>query len=220
MRALVLLAALSVTAPNPAEELEANKHWCEGANTHPDRRIAACSWLIRSGKLMRSKFADVFYYRGNAYGAKGKQDLAIGDYSEAVRLFPKHANAFHDRGKAHENKGAFDLAIRDYGAAIRLEPDFALALNSKAWLLATAPDAALRNGEEAIGLALRALQLVAYPSHHGTLAAAYAEAGRFADAERVQTLAIDRLRATGRVVSISEYEDRLELYRARRPYRR
>ena len=114
----------------------------------------------------------------------------------------------------------FALALRDYGHAIRFAPDFALALSSKAWLLATSPIAETRNGEEAVRLARIVLSLVDYPEHHDVLAAAYAEAGRFVDAVRAQEVAISRLRTTGRVVLLPEYQFRLDLYRTGRPYHR
>ena len=77
-----------------------------------------------------------------------------------------------------------------------------------------------RDGLQAVRLAQRALRLVAYPEHHGTLAASYAEAGRFAEAIRVQETAIARLRATGRILLLPDYRSRLALYRAKRPFRR
>lgn len=220
MRTLILVAALTATAPTPAQEHAANMLWCGSANTPSDRRITACTKLIETGGLVRMQQADALYSRGNAYVDTSQRDRAIADYGQAIRLMPDFANAYHDRGRAHEKAGRFDRAIRDYDSAIRLKPDFAFALNDKAWLLATAPDAALRDGEEAVRLAQRALRLVDYPALHGTLAAAYAEAGRFADAVRAQEAAIARLRARGQILSIPDYEVRLDLYRAQRPYRR
>ncbi len=52
-----------------------------------------------------------------------------------------------------------------------------------------------------------------------TLAAAYAEAGQYADAVRTQEGAIARLRAAGKDDEVADYQSRLDLYRAGRPYR-
>ena len=51
-------------------------------------------------------------------------------------------------------------------------------------MLATSPDDGLRNGAEAVRLAERACELTHYgqPLFMGTLATAYAEAGRFPEA--------------------------------------
>ena len=121
---------------------------------------------------------------------------------------------------AHEDLRHYRRAKRDYDSAIRLEPDFASALNSKAWLLSTAPEGAVRDGVEAIRLAERALLLVSYPEHRDTLAAAYAEAGRFAEAVTMQETEIFRLNATGRVLLLPAYRARLDLYRVGRPFHR
>ena len=69
-------------------------------------------------------------------------------------------------------------------------------LNETAWMLATNPNASLRNGAEAVGYAERAEKLSGNqkggdkPTILGTLAAAYAEAGRFPDAVRTGELAV------------------------------
>ena len=70
---------------------------------------------------------------------------------------------------------------------IRLHPDNLLALNQLALSLATSSEASVRNGTRAVELACRAVQLSGGQDANilGTLAAAYAEAGRFSDA--VQT---------------------------------
>jgi tetratricopeptide (TPR) repeat protein len=71
-------------------------------------------------------------------------------------------------------------------------PDSAMALNNLAVLLATAPEAGLRNGAEAVQLAERACALTANrnPVLLTTLAAAYAEAGRFEEAIQTAQQAI------------------------------
>jgi protein O-mannosyl-transferase len=69
-------------------------------------------------------------------------------------------------------------------SALEIEPNSVIALNALAWSLATDPDAHYRNGARAVELAERACQLTGYEQTYyiGTLAAAYAEAGRFDDA--------------------------------------
>ncbi len=220
MRALILVAALTATAPTPEEQHDANAHRCENFSTPAERRVTACSWLIEFGRLSRVRQAEAFYSRGTMHSELGRHDRAISDFDAAIKLTLNFANAYHARGMAYENTGMFDHALRDYGEAVRLVPDFASALNSKAWLLATAPDAKIRNGAVSVRVAQRAVLLVDFPTHHATLAAAYAEAGDFAEAIRAQQMAIARLQATGQVLSIPEYQSRLELYRAGRPYRR
>jgi hypothetical protein len=94
------------------------------------------------------------------------------------------------------------------------------ALNNLAWLLAANRDAAVRNGAEAVNLAERACKLSDYktPVFIGTLAAAYAEAGRFGDAVTTAEKARDLALAAGEKVTADKNSELLELYRAGRAY--
>ena len=75
-------------------------------------------------------------------------------------------------------------AMVEYRKALALDDQLLLACNNLAWMLASHPDPQIRNGKEAVGLGERACRLTNYeqPFYLGTLAAAYAEAGRFNDA--------------------------------------
>ena len=75
-------------------------------------------------------------------------------------------------------------AVEEWEAALALNPNDGNAQSNLAWVFATAPDASLRNGTRAVELAERALKLAGgiNPILYRTLAAAYAESGRFDDA--------------------------------------
>jgi tetratricopeptide (TPR) repeat protein len=159
-----------------------------------------------------------FNNRGNAWGHKREFEKAIADYNEVIQLEPSFAVAFNNRGNAWSAKKEYLKAIADYDEAIRLDPKFALALNNRAWLLATCPDASLRDGKKAVQLAIRACELSEWKGKFAisTLAASYAEAGDFDKAvvfqEKVNSLYTapeDR----------KQGEERLRLYRERKPYR-
>ncbi len=86
-------------------------------------------------------------------------------------------------------------------------------------MLATASNAQARDGREAVRLAREAVRLDDHPGYRDTLAAAYAEAGRFDDAVAEQERAIEMLRAAGRHDEVADYRSRLDLYRRGQPYR-
>lgn len=89
-----------------------------------------------------------------------------------------------------------------------------------AGVLATAPDARLRDGPRAVRLAEKAVSLLDDAHTRDHLAAAYAEASRFRDAVDAQERAVSIARAEGSSASdIADMEDRLRLYRQGRPYR-
>ena len=169
---------------------------------------------------LKPDYATAFNNRGTAYSDKGDYDRAIRDYDQVIQFEPDDAQAFYNRGNAYRHKGEYDSAIRDYDQAIQLKPDYAIAFNNKAWLLTTARDASVRDGEEAVRLAREAVRLD--ENEHvfrGTLAAAYAEAGQFDAAVAEQERTIEMLRAQGKGDEVAGLQTRLELYRSGQPYR-
>jgi tetratricopeptide (TPR) repeat protein len=68
--------------------------------------------------------ASAFNYdqRGRCWERREKFDLAIGDFTTAIRLEPKNAGLYVDRGLAWKNKNELDKALADYNEAIRLDP--------------------------------------------------------------------------------------------------
>jgi tetratricopeptide (TPR) repeat protein len=97
---------------------------------------------------------------------------------------PNNANAQYQYGLALAHQGKTREAMSQYAQAILLAPDFPEALNELAWITATDPRAELRNGGQAVEMAEHACQLTGHqqPAMLLTLAAAYAEAGRFSEA--------------------------------------
>lgn len=121
---------------------------------------------------------------------------AISQLELAVRLQPESTRAHLFLAMALHARHDTGEAIRHYGEALRLKPDLPEALNDLAWILATSPQEQFRNGAEAVRLAERACQLTEYRQAMlvGTLAAAYAETGRFKEgagmARKAQKLAL------------------------------
>jgi tetratricopeptide (TPR) repeat protein len=117
-------------------------------------------------------------------------------------------------------RGDVTGAIAHYRRALELNPDFPEALNNLAWLLAASPDAQFRNGAEAVKLAERACELTQYQRAIllGTLAAAYAEAGRFDDAVATAEKAGAVASTSGDEVLTAKNRELLALYRSGKAY--
>ncbi len=97
------------------------------------------------------------------------------------------------------------------------EKEFVYGLNGLAWLLATCPDDTIRDGDKAVEYAERALLQENSSTILDTLAAAYAEAGRFEEAIETQLKAIDIFRDED--IPIEECFIRLNSYKNNKPWR-
>ncbi len=117
-------------------------------------------------------------------------------------------------------RGDTAQAIEHYQQGLRGQPDSPDALNNLAWIRATSANAAFRNGDEAVRLARRACELTGQrqPVMLGTLAAAWAEAGRFDEAIAAAQKARDLAQATGQDDLARKNQTLLELYQSHRPY--
>jgi hypothetical protein len=151
----------------------------------------------------------------------GRPEESLVQLEQAVRADPNLADAHYNLGNTLLQMGLAGEAVSHYSRAVEINPLDIEACNNLAWVLATCPDSVVRNGPRAVVLAERADSLTTSKSAivAATLAAAYAEAGRAADAvrtaERAFQLAIDEGNQ-GRAESI---RSQLQSYKAGLAYR-
>jgi tetratricopeptide (TPR) repeat protein len=117
-------------------------------------------------------------------------------------------------------RGDFSGAMAGYRRALEDDPGLVEALNNLAWLLATCPEAPLRNGAEAVQLAETACRLTEYhrTTLVGTLAAAYAKAGRFPEAVATAKKACELASVFKDDALLAKNRDLLALYQAGQAY--
>ncbi len=115
-------------------------------------------------------------------------DKAIEQLEQALELYPTHAEANEKMAIALTLQGEWSKARSHYQRVVELVPDRPLAMVGLAGNLATHPDPDERDATRAIELAERANALTGHsaPVALDTLAAAYAAAGRYDDAVRVE----------------------------------
>src|SRR5690606_25990107 len=96
------------------------------------------------------------------------------------------AEHFLARGQAHEQIYEYQKAAENYESAIEVAPLDDQAYLKRAWLLATCPDAAFRNGEKALQSAQTAFEkaTVRTAMQWDVFAAALAETGDFSEAQK------------------------------------
>ena len=155
----------------------------------------------------------------NASFASGDLNTAAAEYYNTLKLQPDNLAAHYNLGIALAQQGNDRDAIEHYRAALRLNPNLATVQKYLAWLLATAPDASLRDGPEAVRLATTATQLTATdPTAWDALAAAQAEAGNFPDAVIAANKAIELATSSKQTELAVQLQTRLRLYQSGQPF--
>ena len=162
---------------------------------------------------------------GNAYVRKGMPFEAMAHFQKALEIEPTNAEAQYDLGCTFMGMGQPDEAIRHFQEAFKSNPDFAesqdpVVNNNFAWSLATNPEPGNRNGAIAVIMAEGACRKTHYQQATmvGTLAAAYAEAGRFDDAVATAQKARDSALALGQKETADNNERLMELYKSGRAF--
>jgi tetratricopeptide (TPR) repeat protein len=154
--------------------------------------------------------------RGMVYALLGDADHALEDLNQAVTLDPKSPDMYVDRGWAYEKKKAYEQAINDYTTALKFDEKHVHACNNLAWIWATCPNKSLRNGKSALEFADYACRLTEWKdaSLFDTLAAAYAELGKFEEAVQWQKKAVAAPDAFEDKEEAKKAATRLKLYEA------
>ena len=187
--------------------------------------------LLRSGETDKA----IDYYRkalkiqpdyaaahnglGNAYYQKAEMDNALAEYQRALEIQPDLTQALNNTGNVLMKKGRVNEAIPYFQKALETDPNYLPSLNILAWLLSTA-DSSVRDGAKAVELAERAIRLPDGEDarYWGTLAAAYAEAGRFPDAVNAGEHALRLATADGNTNMVNLLNAQLGFYRAGKPF--
>ena len=165
--------------------------------------------------------ADAYYNRGNVLFSKGRIDEAIADLEKSLLIQPNHADAHTCLGNALLRQGSLKQAIAQYETALVLAPQDPHSRNNIAWVLATSSDGSIRDGAKAIGFAQQAVALSGgrEPQFRRTLAAAYAENGRFSEAIAAAQQAAAIANMQGKQRLANNLAKDLMFYRADRPLR-
>lgn len=157
----------------------------------------------------------------NAFLRKGQIDDSIAHGETALNLRPGFADAETALGNAFVQKGAIGDAIAHYEKSLEMDPRSAITLHNLALIFATCMDARFRNGFRAVQLAKQADELSGEkdPSVARTLAAAYAETGRFKEAVAAAERALKLGKAQNNLALADGARIDIDLYKLNLPRR-
>ena len=166
-------------------------------------------------------YAETYVARGMVHSERKNYDQAMLDYNRAIKLNSQSASAYLNRGHVWQKRGLYSPAVADFATSLRLDPrqERGGAQDALAWLLATCPDATVRDGKRAVELASMACEMTAWtdPWCLESLAAACAEAGEFAEAVKWQKKRLEHPQPDRE--GLEKAQERLKLYEQGKPYR-
>jgi Flp pilus assembly protein TadD/Tol biopolymer transport system component len=159
------------------------------------------------------------YILGRFLLDQGNAQQALPELQAAIGIRPHFASCEEALGSAYEDLGKGAEALAHWQKAREIDPGRASAMLGLAWLLATAPDASLRNGAEAVQLAENARDSAPEnPEVLDTLAAAYAEDGQFGRASTTAGRALELATAQGNQQLAAGVRARQLLYAKGKPF--
>jgi tetratricopeptide (TPR) repeat protein len=161
---------------------------------------------------------------GSALIQKRRPDEAAVHWQKALAIEPDFAGADYNLGHYFLQKGQVDEAIIHLQKALAIQSDFVEAQNDlgrTAWIMATSPDSSVRNGIKAVEIAQQIDRLSGgkNPLMAGTLAAAYAEAGKFPEAIAAGQRALQLASGQKNDALAATIQQEIKLYEAGTPLR-
>ena len=187
---------------------EALAHFKSALEINPAYAVAhynLANLLVQTGRLeeavahftkalaLKATYAAAHTNLGAVLLTMGRVDESLLHLQKAVELSPESADAHNNLGNTLLRLGRNEEALSHLHKALAIDPNNVSVLNNIAWILATSSQAALRDGPKAVELAERADRLTqtSNPVIGATLAAAYAESGRFPEATKTARHALD-----------------------------
>ncbi len=206
---------------NRAVRLDPNEprfyQWRAAAHLIAGRPALAIRDITAARKLGLEVTEGVLYLEVVAHIENGALAEAVDVAHHWIDRFPRSPNAYSMLGTAHLLKGEWSDALQFYDQALTYSPNAMMALNGKAWVLATVPDERVRDGHAGVRLARHASRLMRdeFSPALATLAAAHAEVREFEEAVQWQKKAIELAPEANK----EPLRKALELYESGKPFR-
>jgi tetratricopeptide (TPR) repeat protein len=183
---------------------------------HPNKALTE----YREAVLLNPNLPFLHNGAGMVLAELGRFDEAMSQFKEAARLDPTYPWAHLEIGKLRLKQGRDAEAIDEFREALRIDPNNFQILAYTAHVLAANENPQIRDGRNALVLAVKAKVLTgdAQPYVLDALGMACAETGDFTNAQEVTQRAID-LATAAKMKKLEPLQQRLQLYKNHRPWR-
>ncbi len=200
---------------------DAETHGTLGAAILEGGNAEEASVHLRKALEIDPSYVEAHNNLGSALLQLGRVEEAIAHLRKALENNPQFGTAYYNLATALLRLGRANEALAHLRAVLEIEPNDHEAENKVAWILATCSDAQIRDGAKAIKLAERANASTDHPNpvFLATLAAAYAESGRFADATKTAEVALQLASAAENKPLVDDIRTQLALYQSGRAMR-
>jgi protein O-mannosyl-transferase len=207
--------ALAVTSNNDVAENNLGIVYLQ--NGRLDEAIS----LLQAAVALRPENSPAQENLAKALLQKGQVADALIHYRKLSELQPDNVEMHNIVGTVLVQQGRIREGIEEWQKVLSIEPDNGNAMSNLAWVFATAPDDSLRDGAKAVQLAREALRISGdrIPIIFRTLAAAYAETGRFSEAIQTAQHGIELANSQGNPGLAAELQSTIGLYEAGKPLR-
>jgi tetratricopeptide (TPR) repeat protein len=176
---------------------------------------------LKKATQLNGEFVEAQFNLGAALMRTHRLQEAIDTWKDVIRLRPDYTAGHEGLGFAYYLNENYSASLYHLRLALDGEPDRVSVLTLAASLMATSPDAMLRNGHEAIVLADRANQLTNEQdiSVLDTLSAGYAECHRFDQAVQTEHRALSLASQKGDADMVARLTAHLQMYLSNAPVR-
>jgi protein O-mannosyl-transferase len=207
--------ALAVTSNNDVAENNLGIVFLRKGNL--DEAIS----LLQAAVDLRPENSPAHENLAKALLQKGQVADALIHYRKLLELQPDNIEVHNMVGTVLIQQGRIREGVEEWQKVLAIQPDNGNAMSNLAWVLATSPDESLRDGTKAVQLAEQALRISGgrIPIILRTLAAAYAESGRFSEAIQTAQQGIELANSQGNPGLATEVQGNIALYQERRPLR-
>ena len=161
------------------------------------------------------------YTMGLVLYKENKLDEALAYYRKSLDLDANFSSSYYAMGVVLKAEGRVAEAITSYRRALELKPDDLKSMNNLAWELAVHEFDRSPGDIDPVALAEKACRQLGYrePTYLDTLAAAYANEGRYEEAIKTSQEAVQLAENAGNMALAGQIRQRIKLYQSGQPYR-